>query len=163
RSPNQRTKRLNVDQFRQPCDDRFRGQIRLGELLQGLTLYGLTVLSGYQRSAHKRLSQHELCSLVVVLEIALLFSDLYLVERRLGWTIASLFARASRGVALDDVGLAQTRTLFLAIGELRRRAERVEHPLAARHLPRVARRFARAGRIDDLRAYDPGIVRTLEQ
>ena len=77
--------------------------------------------------------------------------------------VAALLGRAARGVALDDVDLAQRRILLLAIGQLARQAHAVEHALAARHLARLARGVARARGVDDLAADDLGVVRRFLQ
>ena len=78
-------------------------------------------------------------------------------QDRLELAVAALLGRAAGGVALDDVDLAQRRVLLLAVGELAGQAHAVEHALAARHLARLARRFAGARGVDDLAADDLGV------
>ena len=84
-------------------------------------------------------------------------------QDRLELAVAALLGRAAGRVALDDVDLAERRVLLLAVGELAGQAHAVEHALAARHLARLARRLARARRVDDLAADDLGVGRVLEQ
>ena len=80
-------------------------------------------------------------------------------QDRLELAVAALLGGAAGGVALDDVDLAQRRVLLLAVGQLAGQAHAVEHALAARHLARLARGFARARGVDDLAADDLGVVR----
>jgi hypothetical protein len=73
--------------------------------------------------------------------------------------VAALLGGAAGGVTLDDVHLAQGRVLFLAVRQLARQAEAVQHALAARHVARLARGLAGSGGFDDLAGDDLGIER----
>src|SRR5437879_10639798 len=114
----------------------------------------------------KRLDQRHDLLRVNELFKARLFNVQYLAlqrQNRLEFAVAPLLGRAARRVALDDVELAERGVLLLAVGELRRKSERIEHTLAARHLPRLARSFTRTRRIHDLAANNTGIVGPLEE
>ena len=71
-------------------------------------------------------------------------------QDRLRAPIAALLGGAAGRVALDDEELGQRRILFLAVRELAGQARDVERALASRQLARLARRFARTRRVDDL-------------
>src|SRR4029079_16559419 len=75
--------------------------------------------------------------------------------------VASLLCRAPGGIPLYEVELTLCRIALLAVGKLARQPEPVEDALAARHLARLARRFARACSIDDLGSDDACILRPL--
>src|SRR5689334_6800364 len=77
--------------------------------------------------------------------------------------IASLLRGPAGGITLDQINFAQCRIALLAVGELSGEAHAVEHALAARELARLARRFARTRRLDDLRANDLRVDGLLEQ
>ena len=79
-------------------------------------------------------------------------------QDRLEAAIASLLGGAAGRLAFDDVDLAQGRVAFLAIGQLAGQAAAVERALAPDEVARLARRFARARRVDrlaDRRAWRP--------
>ena len=75
-------------------------------------------------------------------------------QDRLEPPIASLLRRAAGRFAFDDVDLALRRIALLAVGQLAGQAAAVERAFAADEIARLARRLARAGRIDGL-ADDP--------
>ena len=64
--------------------------------------------------------------------------------------VAPLLGRAAGRVALDDVDLAERGIALLAVGELARQRAAVERALAPDELARLARRLARARRVDRL-------------
>src|SRR6185436_3960269 len=66
-------------------------------------------------------------------------------------------------VTLDDEDFAQRRVLLLAVGEFSGEPGDVERALAASHLARLARGFARTRRVDDLADDRLGFGRVLEQ
>src|SRR5204863_4466070 len=84
-------------------------------------------------------------------------------QDRLELAIAALFRRASRGVAFDQVQLAERRIALLAIGELAGQTHAVEDAFTSRELARLACGFSRPRGLDDLAADDAGIRRVLEQ
>ena len=84
-------------------------------------------------------------------------------QDRLKLPIAPLLGRSTRGITLDEIDFAQGGVAFLAIGQLARQAHPVQDSLAPREFPRLARRFTRAGRVDDLAANDPRIRGILQQ
>ena len=65
-------------------------------------------------------------------------------EDRLVLAEAAAFGAAAGGVAFHQVQLGQGRVLLLAVGQLARQPQPVEHALAPRHLARLARGVARA-------------------
>ena len=71
---------------------------------------------------------------------------------RIAWKlpVASLLGRAAGRLALDDVELALRRIALLAVGQLARQRAAVERAFAPDEIARLARRFARARRIDRL-------------
>ena len=75
-------------------------------------------------------------------------------QDRLEAPVAALLRRAAGGLALDDVDLALRRIALLAVGQLARKAAAVERAFAPDEIARLARRLARACRIDGL-ADDP--------
>jgi hypothetical protein len=84
-------------------------------------------------------------------------------QDRLELAVASLLGRAAGRVALHQVELRERRVLFLAVRELARQAETVQYALAPGHLARLARRFARPRRLDDLADDDLGVGRLFQQ
>src|SRR5581483_3069310 len=93
---------------------------------------------------------------------ALDIEDLALERQdRLELAVASLLGRAARGIALDEIKLAQRRVALLAVGELAGQAHAVQHALAAGHFARPARRLARCRRLDDLHGNGARIDRML--
>src|SRR4051794_30198801 len=71
-------------------------------------------------------------------------------QDRLKAPIAPLLRRSACRLALDDVELALRRIALLAVGELAWQRAAVERALAAHEIARLARRFARARRVDRL-------------
>ena len=71
-------------------------------------------------------------------------------QDRLEPAVAALLGRAAGRVPFDDEDLGEGRVLLLAVGELARKRPGVERALAPHELARLARRLARARRLDDL-------------
>src|SRR5690606_6552517 len=109
-------------------------------------------LAAPDTAAERRDQRADLLRLQHLVEARLLdVQDLALQrQHRLRAAVAALLRGAAGGIALDEEQLRQRRILLLAIGELAREPGDVERALAARHLARLARRFARACRLDDL-------------
>ena len=71
-------------------------------------------------------------------------------QDRLEAPVAALFGGAACRLAFDDVDLALRGIALLAIGQLARKAAAVERAFAPDEIAGLARRFARARRIDGL-------------
>ena len=84
-------------------------------------------------------------------------------QDRLRAAVATLLRGAAGRIALDDKELRERRILFLAVCELAGQPRDVERALPPRQFARLARRFARAGRVDDLRHDRLRLRRGLEQ
>src|SRR5690606_20527657 len=84
-------------------------------------------------------------------------------QDRLGATVPALLGRATCRITLDDENLGERRVFLLAVGELPGQTGDVQRAFAARHLARLARRFARPRRVDDLADNVLGFGRVLEQ
>ena len=71
-------------------------------------------------------------------------------QDRLEAPVAPLLRRAAGRLTFDDVDLAQRGIALLAVGELAGQRAVVERALAAHQVARLARRLARARRVDRL-------------
>src|SRR3546814_19076028 len=78
---------------------------------------------------------------------------------RLVLAVPPLLGRAAGRVALDDEELGLRRIAFLAVRQLAGQRGDVESALAPGQLARLARRLARAGRLDHLADDAPGLLR----
>ena len=82
-------------------------------------------------------------------------------QDRLEAAVASLLGGAAGRFALDDVDLGLRGIALLAVGELAGQRAAVERALAAHQIARLARRLARACRIDRLHHHALGDCRVL--
>jgi hypothetical protein len=77
--------------------------------------------------------------------------------------VAGLFCRASGGITLDQVELAQAGVLFLTIGQLAGQPRDIQDAFAAGHLARPPGRLTGPRSIDDLGHDGARLGRTLQQ
>ena len=114
-------------------------------------LVGVEIL-GADAAAERRDHRLDLVAAEHLVEARLLDVEDLALDRqdRLEAPVAPLLGRAAGRLAFDDVDLAQRGIALLAVGELARQRAAVERALAAHEIARLARRFARARRIDRL-------------
>ena len=107
---------------------------------------------GADAAAERRDHRLDLVAAEHLVEAGLLDVQNLALERQDGLeaTIASLLGRPAGRLALDDVELAQRRIALLAVRQLAGQRAAVERALAAHQIAGLARRLARAGRIDRL-------------